>query len=39
MSSLKQVIVSGGFDDIRSWHLRFLQDAAKLADLWRNTFS
>jgi cytidyltransferase-like protein len=28
-----QVIVSGGFDDIRSRHLRFLEEAAKLGEL------
>jgi cytidyltransferase-like protein len=33
MSSPKQVIVSGGFDDIRSRHLRFLEEAAKLGEL------
>jgi cytidyltransferase-like protein len=33
MSSPKQVIVSGGFDDIRSRHLHFLEEAAKLGDL------
>jgi cytidyltransferase-like protein len=29
----KQVLVSGGFDDIRSRHLRFLEEAAKLGAL------
>ena len=29
----KQIVVSGGFDDIRSRHLRFLEEAAKLGDL------
>src|ERR1039458_9576964 len=29
----KQVIVSGGFDDIRSPHLRFLEEAAKFGEL------
>ncbi|HTR40121.1 MAG TPA: adenylyltransferase/cytidyltransferase family protein [Pseudomonadales bacterium] len=33
MSSVKQVIVSGGFDDIRSRDLRFLEEAAKLGEL------
>jgi cytidyltransferase-like protein len=33
MSSPPQVIVSGGFDDIRSRELRFLQEAAKLGQL------
>ena len=33
MSSPKQVIVSGGFDDIRSRHLRFLEEAAKFGEL------
>jgi cytidyltransferase-like protein len=33
MSSQKHVIVSGGFDDIRSRDLRFLQEAAKLGEL------
>lgn len=33
MSSPLQVVVSGGFDDIRSQHLRFLQEAAKLGEL------
>ena len=33
MSSTKQVIVSGGFDDIRSRDLRFLEEAAKLGEL------
>ena len=31
--SLQQIIVSGGFDDIRSRHLRFLEEAAKLGEL------
>jgi cytidyltransferase-like protein len=30
MSAPKQIIVSGGFDDIRSRQLRFLEEAAKL---------
>lgn len=29
----KQVIVSSGFDDIRSHHLRFLEEAAKLGEV------
>ncbi len=33
MSAQKQIIVSGGFDDIRSRHLRFLEEAAKLGEL------
>lgn len=33
MSSQKNVIVSGGFDDVRSRDLRFLQEVAKLGDL------
>jgi cytidyltransferase-like protein len=33
MSSPKQVIVSGGFDDLRSRDLRFLEEAAKLGKL------
>jgi len=33
MNSSKQVVVSGGFDDIRSCDLRFLEEAAKLGDL------
>ena len=33
MSSPKQVIVSGGFDDIKSRDLRFLEEAAKLGEL------
>jgi cytidyltransferase-like protein len=33
MSFAKQIIVSGGFDDIRSCDLRFLEEAAKLGDL------
>jgi cytidyltransferase-like protein len=33
MSSPPQVIVSGGFDDIRSRELRFLQEAARLGEL------
>jgi cytidyltransferase-like protein len=33
MSSQKQVIVSGGFDDIKSLYLRFLEEAARLGEL------
>jgi cytidyltransferase-like protein len=33
MSSSKQIVVSGGFDDIKSRDLRFLEEAAKLGDL------
>jgi len=33
MSSHKQVIVSGGFDNIKSRDLRFLEEASKLGDL------
>jgi len=33
MSPQKQVIVSGGFDDVRSQDLRFLEEAAKLGEL------
>ena len=33
MSSPKQVIVSGGFDDIKSHDLRFLEEAARFGDL------
>ena len=33
MSSQTQVVVSGGFDDIRSRDLRFLEEAAKLGKL------
>jgi cytidyltransferase-like protein len=33
MRSPKHVIVSGGFDDIRSRHLRFLEEASKLGEL------
>lgn len=33
MSATSQIIVSGGFDDIRSRHLRFLEEAAKLGPL------
>ncbi len=30
---IKQIIVSGAFDDIRSRHLRFLEEAAKLGEV------
>ena len=33
MNAQQQIIVSGGFDDIRSRHLRFLEEAAKLGEL------
>ena len=33
MSSPKQIIVSGGFDDIKSRDLRFLEESAKLGEL------
>jgi cytidyltransferase-like protein len=33
VSAPKQVFVSGGFDDIRSGHLRFLEEAARFGDL------
>jgi cytidyltransferase-like protein len=33
MSSPKQVIVSGGFDDLKARDLRFLEEAAKLGEL------
>jgi len=33
MTAAKQIIVSGGFDDIRSRHLRFLEEAARLGEL------
>jgi cytidyltransferase-like protein len=33
MNSPKQIIVSGGFDDIKSRELRLLQEATKLGDL------
>jgi cytidyltransferase-like protein len=33
MSAAKQVIVSGGFDDLKSRDLRFLEEAAKLGEL------
>ena len=33
MSAKKQVVVCGGFDDIRSRDLRFLEEAAKLGEL------
>jgi len=33
MQPLKQVVVSGGFDDLKSLDLRFLEEAAKLGEL------
>ena len=33
MSAPKQVVVSGGFDDIKSRDLRFLEEASKLGQL------
>jgi cytidyltransferase-like protein len=33
MSAQKQVVVSGGFDDLKSRDLRFLEEAAKLGEL------
>jgi cytidyltransferase-like protein len=33
MQNTRQVVVSGSFDDLRSRHLRFLEEAAKLGDL------
>jgi cytidyltransferase-like protein len=33
MSAQKQVVVSGGFDDIKSRNLRFLEEASKLGEL------
>lgn len=33
MSFTKQIVVSGGFDDIKSRDLRFLEEAAKLGEL------
>jgi cytidyltransferase-like protein len=33
MSSPKQIVVSGGFDDIKSRDLRFLEEASKLGEL------
>ncbi len=33
MSSHQQVVVSGGFDEIKSRDLRFLEEAAKLGTL------
>ncbi|MGA2853128.1 MAG: adenylyltransferase/cytidyltransferase family protein [Verrucomicrobiota bacterium] len=34
MTSARQIIVSGGFDDIKSRDLRFLEEAAKLGELY-----
>jgi len=40
MSDSRRVVVFGGFDDIRSGHLRFLQEASSLGDVtvlvWRD---
>lgn len=40
-NSTKQVVVTGSFDDIKSRHVRFLQEAARLGDvevrLWSDT--
>jgi hypothetical protein len=40
VTSARKVFVSGGFDDIRSSDIRFLQEAARLGDvtvqLWRD---
>ena len=33
MSARRQIIVSGGFDDLRARHLRFLEEAARLGEL------
>jgi cytidyltransferase-like protein len=33
MSAPKQIVISGGFDDIKSRDLRFLEEAAKLGEL------
>jgi len=33
VNSSKQVVVSGGFDNIRSRGLRFLEEASKLGEL------
>jgi cytidyltransferase-like protein len=33
MNARRQIIVSGGFDDIRARHLRFLEESAKLGEL------
>jgi len=33
MQNTRQVIVSGSFDDLRSHHIRFLEEAAKLGEL------
>lgn len=33
MNSVKKIIVSGEFDDIKSHHVRFLEEAAKLGEL------
>jgi cytidyltransferase-like protein len=33
IGTVRKIVVSGAFDDIRSHHLRFLQEAAKLGEL------
>ncbi len=33
MSARPQVVVSGGFDDLRARHVRLLEEAAKLGEL------
>ena len=33
MKSSKQIVVSGGFDDIRSQDMRFLEEASRLGEL------
>ena len=33
MAILKQIVISGGFDDLKSRDLRFLEEAAKLGEL------
>jgi cytidyltransferase-like protein len=33
MNAARQVVVCGGFDDLRSRHLRFLEEAARLGEL------
>lgn len=32
-SQVKRIVVTGGFNDVRSRHIRFLEEAAKLGDL------
>ena len=36
---MKQVVVTGSFDDIRSRHVRFLEEAAKLGSVYVNLWS